>query len=141
MTETAGRLVVGMGCRRGTPSVDLRAHLLAVLAEHGLSAESVAAFVSVEAKAAEPGLLALAAEWGVPLRTHPADVLRVLEVPSAGLSPDAATAVGTPSVAEAAVLAEGAELVVPKHVGPGSTVAIGRVTATDGDRPAPGARR
>ncbi|GMA39868.1 hypothetical protein GCM10025883_19130 [Mobilicoccus caccae] len=64
MTETAGRLVVGMGCRRGTPSVDLRAHLLAVLAEHGLSAESVAAFVSVEAKAAEPGLLALAAEWG-----------------------------------------------------------------------------
>nr|WP_284303673.1 cobalamin biosynthesis protein [Mobilicoccus caccae] len=77
----------------------------------------------------------------MPLRTHPAEVLRALEVPSAGLSPDAAEAVGTPSVAEAAVLAEGAELVVPKHVRPGSTVAIGRVTATDGDRPAPGARR
>jgi cobalt-precorrin 5A hydrolase/precorrin-3B C17-methyltransferase len=60
----------------------------------------------------------------VPLCFHDAGKLSAVEVPNP--SPVVAGAVGTPSVAEAAVLACGAELLVEKRKSKNSTVAIGR---------------
>lgn len=120
-------LVAGMGCNRGTSAEALMALLSRTLADAGLAIESLAAVTSVDAKADEPGLIELAAELGVPLVTHPAETLAAQDVPNPSAAPQAA--VGTPSVAEAAVLAHGAVLVVEKQRTPEATCAIGRIPA------------
>lgn len=118
-------LVVGMGCNRGTPVEALRSLLEETLAAHGLHRASISTLTSVDAKADEQGLIELAAELGVEFATHAADELAAIEVPNPSQAP--ADAVGTPSVAEASVLASGAELVVTKQKAPDATIAIGRL--------------
>lgn len=118
-------LVVGMGCNRGTSVEDLRTLLAATFAEHGLSKSSICALTSVDAKADEQGLIALAAELGVDFVTYSAPVLTGQQVPNP--SDHAASAVGTPSVSEASVLAHGATLIVEKTKTPDATIAIGRL--------------
>ncbi|MBK8460250.1 MAG: precorrin-3B C(17)-methyltransferase [Micropruina sp.] len=118
-------LVVGMGCNRGTTSEALRALLDATLTGARLSIASVAALTTVDAKADEPGLVELAAALGVPLVAYPSDDLATRDVPNPSAAP--AAAVGTPSVAEASVLAHGAELLVEKHKTPEATCAVGRL--------------
>ncbi|WP_245581303.1 precorrin-3B C(17)-methyltransferase [Propionicicella superfundia] len=120
-------LVVGMGCNRGTSVDALQELLTSSLAAAGLAAASVAALVSVDAKADEPGLAGLAARLGVPFVTYPAETLAGQDVPNPSAAPQAA--VGTPSVAEASVLAHGADLVVEKRRTPEATCAIGRLPA------------
>lgn len=117
-------LVVGMGCNRGTSKVDLAKLLDTTLAKHGLAKDSVAALVTVDAKADEVGLLELGGEFGG-LVTYSADVLASQSVPNPSNHPN--RAVGTPSVAEAAVLAHGAELIVEKEKTGDATIAIGRL--------------
>lgn len=120
-------LVAGIGCNRGTSTAALGALLERTLCEAGLAIESLAAITSVEAKADEPGLIELAAGLGVPLVTFAADALARQEVPNPSAAPRAA--VGTPSVAEASVLAHGADLVVQKQRTAQATCAIGRLPA------------
>ena len=121
-------LVVGMGCNRGTPATTLDALLSQTLAESGWARASITALTSVEAKADEPGLIQLAAQLGVPFITYPADVLANVTVPNPSDAPQAA--VGTPSVAEASVVAHGADLIVEKHKNGEATIAIGRIAPT-----------
>ncbi|MGI5950292.1 MAG: precorrin-3B C(17)-methyltransferase [Brooklawnia sp.] len=124
-------LVVGMGCNRGTSRQELRSLLDATLARSELAEASISALASVDAKADEAGLAALATELGVPFVTFPAEELAEVEVPNPSQAP--AAAVGTPSVAEAAVLARGAQLgreiklIVPKAKTREATIAIGRI--------------
>ena len=120
-------LVAGMGCNRGTGVDALHSLLTGTLAEAGLSPASLAALTTVDAKADEPGLVALAARLGVPLVTYPAADLAGRAVPNPSDAP--AAAVGTPSVAEASVLAHGADLVVEKRKTPEATCAVGRLPA------------
>lgn len=120
-------LVAGLGCNAGTESSALRALLLESLTEAGLALASLAALTTVDAKADEPGLVALAAELGVPLVTYPAPTLAAQDVPNPSEAP--LRAVGTPSVAEASVLAHGASLIVEKQRTPQATCAIGRLPA------------
>lgn len=87
--------------------------VLDALRTAGLSSREVVELVTVDAKAGEPGLVAAAARLGVPLRTHPAGVLARIEVPHPSGAP--LSAVGTGSVAEAAALAGGGQLLVPKR--------------------------
>lgn len=61
----------------------------------------------------EPGLVQAAERLGVPLVTYSAEELATVEVPNP--SGVALAALGTPSVAEAAALAGGGELLVPKR--------------------------
>jgi cobalt-precorrin 5A hydrolase/precorrin-3B C17-methyltransferase len=61
----------------------------------------------------------------VPLRFHAAQELSAIEVPNP--SSVVKDAVGTPSVAEASVLASGAELLVQKQKSGNATIAIGRL--------------
>lgn len=121
-------LIAGMGCNRGTSATALRELLERTLREAGLAIESLAAIVSVDAKADEAGLIELAAELKLPFRTFDAYTLAGFDVPNPSLH--AQEAVGTPSVSEASVLASGADLVVPKQKTPEATCAIGRLPAT-----------
>ncbi|QGF22913.1 precorrin-3B C(17)-methyltransferase [Raineyella sp. CBA3103] len=118
-------LVAGMGCNRGTTEEQLAGLLATTLEEAGLAQDSIGALASVDVKASEPGLVALAARLGVPLVTYTADMLAAQSVPHP--SPVVDGHVGTPSVAEASVLAHGADLVISKRRTADATCAIGRV--------------
>ena len=120
-------LVAGLGCNRGTSTAALRDLLERTMDDAGLAIASLAAITSVDAKADEPGLIELAAELGIPLITYPAETLAALDVPNPSAAPQAA--VGTPSVAEASVLARGTELIVQKQRTAAATCAIGRIPA------------
>ncbi|MFF7647615.1 precorrin-3B C(17)-methyltransferase [Streptomyces canus] len=106
-------LVVGVGASKGAPAEEVWELIEGSLREAGLSAKSVAALATVDAKAEEPGIVAAAGRLGVPLVTYSAEELAAVEVPNPSDAPLAA--VGTPSVAEAAALVRGGELLVPKR--------------------------
>ncbi len=118
-------LVVGVGCSRGAGADEIVGLLEAALKEAGLSRKSVAALASIDVKGDEPGLLEAAENLGVPVRFHPAANLSAVEVPNP--SEVVRGSVGTPSVAEAAVISSGAELVVEKRKTANATAAVGRL--------------
>jgi cobalt-precorrin 5A hydrolase/precorrin-3B C17-methyltransferase len=120
-------LVVGVGCSRGAKAGEILALLDRSLGEAGLSKKSVASLASVEAKSDEAGLLEAAQKLGVLLRFYAAEELSAMEVPNPSTVVEGA--VGTPSVAEASVLAGGAELLLEKRKSRNATVAIGRLPA------------
>ncbi|MFG3096242.1 precorrin-3B C(17)-methyltransferase [Streptomyces sp. NPDC048202] len=106
-------LVVGVGASKGAPVAEVLGLIEGTLREAGLSVRSVAELATVDAKSEEPGIVAAAERLGVPLVTYPADELASVPVPNPSDAPLAA--VGTPSVAEAAALRRGGELLVPKR--------------------------
>ncbi|MFF4845673.1 precorrin-3B C(17)-methyltransferase [Streptomyces collinus] len=106
-------LVVGVGASRGAPAEEVVGLVEEALRGAGLSARSVAELATVDAKSGEPGIVAAAERLGVPLVTYSAEELAAVEVPNPSGAPLAA--VGTPSVAEAAALLRGGELLVPKR--------------------------
>ncbi|GGR64096.1 MULTISPECIES: precorrin-3B C(17)-methyltransferase [Streptomyces] len=117
-------LVVGVGASRGAPAEEVLALVEGALREAGLTARSVGELATVDAKAGEPGIVAAAERLGVPLVTYSAEELAGVEVPNPSAAPLAA--VGTPSVAEAAALLRGGELLVPKRKSAMATCAVVR---------------
>lgn len=117
-------LVVGMGASRGVAVDEVGELADTALADAGLSATAVACLATADVKADEPGLVAAAAERQWDLVTIPAARLAATEVPNP--SRVVADAVGTPSVAEAAALHLGGELVVEKRRSARATVAVAR---------------
>lgn len=118
-------LVVGVGASRGVAAGEVLALITAALEEAGLSSRSVVRLATADVKADEEGVVAAARALGVPLVTHPAERLAGVEVPHP--SEVVRRAVGTPSVAEAAALADGGELLVPKRRSAMATVAVARL--------------
>ncbi|ORT57532.1 hypothetical protein BKD26_23090 [Streptomyces sp. CB03238] len=106
-------VVVGVGAGRGVTAPAVLGLIEETLREAGLAASEVGELATVDAKAGEAGIVEAAARLGVPLRTYPARELALVAVPhpSAAVLAEA----GTPSVAEAAALAGGGELLVPKR--------------------------
>ncbi len=117
-------LVVGVGASRGVSEEEVLGLIAEALVSAGLSAASVTALATVEAKAAEEGIVAAARRRSWPVITHPAD--RLASVPVPNPSDAVLAAVGTPSVAEAAALASADELVAEKRKSAMATVAIAR---------------
>lgn len=118
-------LAVGVGCSRGAPAEEITGLVDETLSEACLSSLSVALVTSVEVKRDEPGLIEAAASRGWRLTFRDASELARVTVPNPS---DAVNhAVGTPSVAEASVVAAGGELVVPKRHSRHVTVAVGRL--------------
>ena len=116
-----------MGCNRGTDVAHLRDLLERTLADHGLALDSVAAITTVDLKAGEIGLLQLVRQLGVKLIDYPAEELAAQPVPTPSAMVEGH--VGTPSVAEASVVAHGAELIVAKQRSTDATCAVGRIPA------------
>ena len=118
-------LVAGVGCSRGTDADEILDLLRSSLAEAGLTEKSVAALASIDVKREEAGLLQAVEKLEVQIHFHPAEALRAIETPNP--SEVVREVVGTPSVAEAAVISSGAELVLEKRKSVNATVAIGRL--------------
>ncbi|MEU9443432.1 precorrin-3B C(17)-methyltransferase [Streptomyces sp. NPDC048304] len=117
-------LVVGVGASKGAPAEEILGLIEESLAQAGLSPRSVAELATVDAKAEEEGIVAAAGRLGVPLVTYGAGELAAVAVPNPSAAPLAA--VGTPSVAEAAALLRGGELLVPKRKSAMATCAVVR---------------
>jgi len=119
------RLVLGIGCRRGTPEVDIAAAVSSALAAHGFTENSVRAVASIDLKQDEPGLLAYAARLGVPTLFFGTDELNAL--PDAGFSRSAfvTSVTGVDCVCERAAVraARDGHLIIRKTAGGGVTVA------------------
>ncbi|CAG6393970.1 precorrin-3B C(17)-methyltransferase [Streptomyces cocklensis] len=120
-------LVVGVGASRGVTAGEVVGLVRECLAGAGLAEASLWAVATVDAKAGEAGIVAAAAELGVPLVTYPAGELAEVAVPNPSAAP--LQAVGTPSVAEAAALlaaGQGGELLVEKRKSAMATAAVAR---------------
>jgi cobalt-precorrin 5A hydrolase len=120
-------LVAGVGCRRGTSLETLDTWVERVFAAQRLARGSLAALATVTLKADEPGLIALAHAYGLPLVVYPPEQLDAqpgIETPSERVR----SKIGIAAVAEPTALrASGASrLLVPKQKGPGVTLAVAR---------------
>jgi len=124
-------LVAGIGCNRNTSAEEIRELVLNTLQASGLARASLKGLASIDIKADEPGLAALAEELGLPLEFFGRDEIGGVEdtVPT----PSAAVAqhVGVKSVCEAAAIlgSRGGALIVPKQTSTNATVAIARIKA------------
>ena len=117
-------LVLGLGASRGVGADEVLALVDRALADAGLSAASVAAVGTADAKADEAGLVEACARRGWPLTTFPSGALAEVDVPNPSDEPR--KVLGTPSVAEAAALLLGDVLVVEKTKSASATVAVAR---------------
>ena len=99
------RLALGVGCERGCPADGLIALARTTLATHGLACGAIAAVVSLDLKADETAVHALAADLGVPARFFDRQALSAEADRLASPSTVVAREVGVPGVAEAAALA------------------------------------
>jgi cobalt-precorrin 5A hydrolase/precorrin-3B C17-methyltransferase len=110
-------LWLGVGCERDTSLSLLERLVDHTLAAHQLAPEAVAGLASIDRKADEPALLALAAQRQWPVRWFDAASLAAVPVPNP--SPAVAQEMGTASVAEAAALraaGPGAQLLQTKRI-------------------------
>jgi cobalt-precorrin 5A hydrolase/precorrin-3B C17-methyltransferase len=111
------RLALGVGCERGCDSEELAELVRGSLAEAGLAAGSIALVASLDLKADEPAVHALADSLGVPARFYPADRLEA-ETPRLSQPSELVyREVGCHGVAEGAALAS---------VGPEGALVLGK---------------
>ncbi|NJL91572.1 MAG: precorrin-3B C(17)-methyltransferase, partial [Coleofasciculaceae cyanobacterium SM2_1_6] len=95
-------LWVGIGCERGSSLELLQWAIQEALKTKGLAQEAIAGLATIDLKADEVGLVALAHQWQLPLVTFPANLLASVPVPTP--SAIVQQEVGTASVAEAAAI-------------------------------------
>jgi cobalt-precorrin 5A hydrolase/precorrin-3B C17-methyltransferase len=131
-------LALGVGCERGAEPDEVIELVTRTLARHDLAPGAIACVVSLDLKAAEPAIHALAAQLGAPARFFPASRLEVETSRLANPSAEVFAVTGCHGVAEGAALAavgpEG-ELVVAKTKSARATCAIARAPAPlDPDR-------
>ncbi len=122
-------LAVGVGCHQGAQPEHLGDLVADALAAAGLAAGAVACVASLDLKADEAAVHALAHRLGVPARFFTAAELEAVTPRLANPSAKVFRAVGCHGVAEGAALAaagEGAPLVVEKTGGHGVTCAVAR---------------
>ena len=116
-------LILGIGCRRGTPEAAIAAAAAAAMA--GLAPEAVAGVATIDLKKDEPGLLAFCARRGLPLTTYSAEALAAV---AGDFTPSAFVRgiTGVDNVCERAAAAAGGRIIVPKQADNGVTAAVAR---------------
>jgi 5,6-dimethylbenzimidazole synthase len=117
-------LVIGVGLRSGTPYAELSDLVTSALQDLTGNVQLV---VTRAGRESGPALQHLAEQFGAELRTLSTDELADQPAPTPSTQVQDLT--GTPSVAEAAVLAVGAQLLIPKRQSANATVAVGRLPA------------
>ncbi|MET0496243.1 MAG: cobalamin biosynthesis protein [Actinoplanes sp.] len=120
-------MVLGLGARSGVPQEELAEAVDAALAAAGLHPTAIAVLATLDRRAADSAIIALARRYGWQLVDFPATDLAAVAVPNP--SPVVAAAVRTAGVAEAAaLLAAGPEarLILTKRAYPRVTIAIAR---------------
>lgn len=96
------RVILGLGCDRGTSLDTLAAAVTHALAAANIELEAVVGAATIDRKHDEVAILALASQHGWPLRFFSAEALAQVAVPSP--SETVRKYMGTPAVAEAAAL-------------------------------------
>ena len=71
--------VIGIGCKRGKAAEQIDHFVHRVLKESGISMEQVAAFVSIDRKKDEEGILWMSSHYGIPFVTCSAEELQQVE--------------------------------------------------------------
>lgn len=125
-------LALGVGCERGCDPGELRGLVDATLTEAGLAPEAVACVVSLDLKADEPAVHAVAGGLGVPARFFGAARLEAETSRLANPSEVVFREVGCHGVAEGAALAAAgpqARLLVPKRRSAHATCAVAEAPA------------
>ena len=125
-------LALGVGCERGVAADELCGMVETTLAEQRLAAAAIACVVSLELKADEPAIHALARRLDVPARFFPAATLEAEAHRLANPSELVFRETGCHGVAEGAALAavgSDGELLVAKTRSARATLAIGRAPA------------
>lgn len=72
------RVILGIGCRRGTAFEALEAFILKTLARENLSIRAVSALHSIALKKDEPCLVRFSKAYGIPFKTFSANALRAV---------------------------------------------------------------
>jgi cobalt-precorrin 5A hydrolase len=126
-TEALKTLIVGVGCRRGTPAARIVAAVKQALAAAGARLDQVRLIASADVKADEAGLIVAAQELGLPLRFVSADEIRLTTrvfTPSRLVREK----INLPAVAEPTALLAGrrTRLLLPRRTYDGITIAIAR---------------
>ncbi|MBM3892018.1 MAG: cobalamin biosynthesis protein CbiG, partial [Verrucomicrobia bacterium] len=126
-TEAVKDLIVGIGCRRGTPAEAIVAAVRGALRRAGARLDRVRLLASADIKSHEPGLLKAAEELGLGVRFIPSDEIRSTSKKFRRLKFVAAK-VQLPAVAEPSALLAGrrTQLLLPKTIIRGVTVAVAR---------------
>lgn len=128
------KLALGLGCDRGTPAATVDQAIAEALAACGAALADVQAVASIDLKADEPGLAAVAEQNGWVMRFYATAELAAIDVPNPSETVRRHT--GTPSVSEAAALlvggADKTQLIIEKHKlrgpdGRNVTVSIARI--------------
>lgn len=120
-------LALGVGAEFGVPAAALQALADGCLVESGLARAAIACVVSIDLKAAEPAVHALAADLGVPARFFSGPRLAEETERLSTRSEPVFRATGCWGVAEGAALAAagaGGRLLLPKHKGERATCAV-----------------
>ena len=117
-------VVLGIGCRRGTPAETLEHAIEAALAEAGVWEQALAKACTIDLKADEPGLREFCTAHGLALEVFSAEELARVPGEFSG-SAFVRSVTGVDNVCErAAVLGSGGELLLPKRTRDGVTVAL-----------------
>lgn len=122
------RVTLGVGAARNCPPGELAALVQAALAEARISPAAIAAMSTLDLKADEPAVIALAQALDLPLRLFAAPELEALTPRLATPSAVVFAEVGCHGVAEAAALAQvapDATLLIPKRKSANATCALG----------------
>jgi len=123
------RFVLGVGCARGCPVDELATLVQGMLKDAGVAPGAIAAICTLDLKADEPAVLALAATLGLPLRLFAAPALEVERPRLAHPSAVVFAEVGCHGVSEGAALAgAGADAVLaqPKRKSAMATCALAK---------------
>lgn len=117
-------LTLGVGCRRETSHQDIEALFVTICETNHLDPKAFSSVCSINIKENEPGLLTFCQKHGLQLQIYTAQELNELE----GYFSSSAfvkKAVGVDNVCErCAVLASNGQLLVPKTIGSGVTMAV-----------------
>lgn len=114
------QIVAGIGCRRDTSAAEIVGLIAAALEAAGRHASALVAIATLDRKAAEPGLLAAADQFSIPLRTFAPAQLALAPTAAA---PAIEALVGVRSVAEAAARLAG-PLILAKQKSAHATCAL-----------------
>ena len=112
-------IIAGIGCRKGPTATQVCEAISAALTRAGVSGDVLGLIATAEFKGAEPGIIAAASAFSLPLVVVPAADLESAAPRTVTHSERVVALTGVPSVAEAAALAAGggsARLLAPRTV-------------------------
>lgn len=130
-TEAQKDVIIGIGCKKGAASGDVKKSILDALQKANLTIEQVRLLATIDIKSGEPGLLKTSEELGIPLR-----IVSGAEIATCAKeycpSNFVKDKIGVWAVSEPAALLAGrkTQLILAKQKYPGVTIAIARENFT-----------